>query len=834
VFRRNLFENSRPGGIAVLEVRNGRKRREPPRFVPLKRTELRGQATGPLADLQLLHTYGYSKEQCAATLEAVYRFPLPGDAAVTGVTVRFGEVVIETELKEREEAEKDYERAREEGRQAALLTRESPDVFTLQVTGLQPDQDVVIETRFVVRAKTESPGWTLRVPLTTGPRYVREDESGSRHSKGQPLALLRDPGHRFALDLRVENADEIHSNTHPIAIQAAGGGTRLTLEAGEVVPDRDFVLSWQPQGEPASVGLDVQFHADPDDDNVYFMATVVPPKQHERGSGVAREVILLLDRSGSMQGPKWEAADWAVQTFLAGLNERDRLAFGRFHTDVYWMDKAPRGATPAVIERARDFLEHRDSGGTNLGVAMEQALDQERGDGERARHVLIITDAQVTDAGRLLRLAEEESRRKDRRRISLLCIDAAPNSHLVHQLAERGGGVARFLTSSPEAEDITTALEEVLADWAEPVMSDLRLEIDQPFARAAGYSSIDAAEEGWSGIDLGDLTAGRPRWLVGRVEIPDAREMWFRISGPAGIVASITMPIPAEGVERPVIKALFGARRIAELEYLMTSFREGADLADELRRLGYDAEQVLATGKKKKVYAENVARAAREPLKALLVRESLDFGLASAETAFVAVRTESGKRVEGTVVVGTALPAGWSEDFMYYAQPQDGMATQRVMLQKSGGPGMIHRLAKFLAPDGPADFDAVEGVRQTGEFQVFGGVPRFDGNEAVLFDTERDKADGLKGRLRLTAVSVDFPDDRLQPEEIDSKLVLLIYVGDRAVPRARVKLADLIRQGGRRPLNIQRSAREAIVLVLADPSGAWTTSAPRMTVTLHL
>src|SRR5262249_47470388 len=149
-----------------------------------------------------------SRAQCDQVLEAVYRFPLPGDAAVTGVRVRFGAVEIQAELKERERAEQRYEEAKRQGRQAALLTRESPDVFTLQVAGIVPDQDVVVETDYVQLARAEGAGWSLRIPLTTSPRYVRSDELHSRHAQGQPLALLRDPGHRFSLDVTVVGGGE--------------------------------------------------------------------------------------------------------------------------------------------------------------------------------------------------------------------------------------------------------------------------------------------------------------------------------------------------------------------------------------------------------------------------------------------------------------------------------------------------------------------------------------------------------------------------------------------------------------------------------------------------
>ena len=140
MFNRSQFDNSRSDGFAVLEVAET-SQEGPRRFVPLRRTELAGEVTGPLADLRLVQVFGYSAQQCNKTLEALYRFPLPGDAAVTGVSVRFGDVEIRAELKERAQAEADYEEAKRHGRQAALATRKSPDVFTLRVAGLQPDQE---------------------------------------------------------------------------------------------------------------------------------------------------------------------------------------------------------------------------------------------------------------------------------------------------------------------------------------------------------------------------------------------------------------------------------------------------------------------------------------------------------------------------------------------------------------------------------------------------------------------------------------------------------------------------------------------------------------------
>src|SRR5581483_6556238 len=482
------YENSRPDGIGVLEITGGAEpSSERPRlFVPLRRTELSGEVTGPLAALRLTQTYGYSRGQCDKVLEAVYRFPLPGDAAVTSVRVSFGEVEITAELKERGKAEADYEEAKREGRQAALATRESPDVFTLQVAGLQPDQEIRVETSYVQQARVEGEDWSLRIPLTTSPRYVRSDESTSRHAAGQPLALLRDPGHRFKLDLKVSGVETVTSATHQLSLTPDDDGVRVRLQAGEIIPDRDCVLSWHPRKVQDKASIQVWLHDAGSADELYFLALVVPPATRTEYR-TPREVALLVDHSGSMEGAKWQASDWAVESFLLGLKDHDAFALGLFHSTTRWFDRGMNRADGASVNRAIQFLkQHKDSGGTELGVALEQALSLTRMSGEPARHVLIITDAEVSDEGRILRLADEESSRADRRRVSVLCIDAAPNSHLALELAERGGGVAKFLTSNPAEEDITTALDEVLADWAEPVLPNLRLEVNRADAQAAG------------------------------------------------------------------------------------------------------------------------------------------------------------------------------------------------------------------------------------------------------------------------------------------------------------------------------------------------------------
>ena len=847
MFNRSAYENSRPDGISVLEVVDGApsKKDGPRLFVPLKKTVLNGEVTGPLASLRLTQVYGYSRKQCDRVLEAVYRFPLPGDAAVTAVRVRFGDVEIEAELKKRQKAEAEYEAAKASGRQAALATRESPDVFTLQVAGIQPDQDITVETSYVQLARAEGTGWSLRVPLTTSPRYVRSDELTSRHAHGQPLALLRDPGHRFSLDVLLHAAESVESATHTLGLTEADGSVRLQLRDGEILPDRDLILSWQPKQEKSRPTLQVLLHNVPDAAHVYFLALVAPPADPEPSQVPTREVILLVDHSGSMEGAKWQAADWAVKGFLSGLGPRDAFALGLFHNTTEWFSPRPSVAEAEVVAKAVRFLTaHTDSGGTELGVALEQALGLTRAPGDPVRHVLIVTDAEVSDAGRILRLAEEEWLRSDRRRISVLCIDAAPNSFLALSLAERGGGVARFLTSAPEEEDITTALDQVLADWSQPVFAGLRLEVDRAGAEASGHGVAAGSRAGWSGIDLGDLVSGRPVWVAGRVPRAEATGLSFRLAS-AGIaeLASSRAGVAQQSDLRPSLKALFGAGRVAGLEFLINSGYSGDELSGSLRRLGYDPDLVMAPARQTppKVYAENTRADAALALRDLLVQEALEYGLASAETAFVAVRKEAGKPVEGTVAVANALPAGWSEGFLSPNQASMTVGLGSGAMLSASMPAFLRasRASFEAAPRGAMMADSGDAVPEAEPAKpsakpVFSGIPSFVSGEAVLFDSTRPQDAGkIPDHATISQLELRFPDGAPKPDKVDGGLCLLIFVDDAASPRAKVRLVDLIRQGMRRPLNLLRQAGQVVRIVLLDPAGAWASNAPRIEVALE-
>lgn len=798
MFNPNLFLNSLPDGFGVLEI--AQREEMGPYFVPLVKTEVSGEITGPLARLQTTQHYHFSSQTWSNAIEAVYRFPLSGDVAVIGATVTFGGVRIQAMLTTRKEAEARYRAAKEAGKQAALTTREAPDVFTLQVTGIRPDEDVRVEIQTVQLARAHGLDWSLRIPLTTAPRYVREDEGPTGPVQGQPLALLRDPGHRFALSLRLYGAEEFSSPTHELAVKTekepAAAGVQIELAGGQVVPDRDFVLRWQPQRAAKTPTLSLQAHVDRTDDAVYLLAAIAPPEEKPAATP-AREVILLVDHSGSMHGPKWQAADWAIAAFLREMTPADSFALACFHNTVEWYGQAVQPADAAHVQATVAWLkEQKESGGTNLGAALEQALDLPPAVGAATRHVFIVTDAQVTDAGRILRLAEDATAGPAPRRISVLCIDAAPNDALTNEIVRRSGGIARYLTSDPQEEDITTALEEVLHAWAQPVLTNLRLAVDREMV--TGSRRQASGPDGWAALDAGDLPAGQSIWLTARAPRADASAVTARLLAADDAVLAEAAVDLTRAPDHPALAALYGAARLNTLEYVARAQFQIADLVTELRKLGVNV-QGLERPQRDKLYGENQLLAAAEMMNDLLAREALHYGLPSSATAFVAIREEAGNPISHTVPVANAVPHGWQLSRPGPSPAITQYAPSSPMLESQGRP--LPQAGFMPMPAGGGFSGPSSPPRYT---QIYCGVPRPEDGRALLYANALDVREVTLKGLRAARTGGDDPGDQA---------ALLLYVSDLIEARARIRLRELLRQG-ERPLNVAVPAGAAVQLVL--------------------
>ncbi len=359
--------------------------------------------------------------------------------------------------------------------------------------------------------------------------------------------------------------------------------------------------------------------------------------------------------------------------------------------------------------------------------------------------MLIVTDAAVTDAGRILRQADAEAERSSSRRISVLCIDAAPNAYLANELAERGGGLACYLTSDPRHEDITTALDDVLTNWDAPLLANVRLVIGRADVQPGGRRLVDCAGEDRPPSISAIFRPGQPDGSVDSVETGDG-SLACQLETDRGMVVAATELLAETAQEgQPThrlaaIKSLFGARRVNALEALSTARFDQEMLQHLLQRLGYGA---AGTGVDA-LYAENRAAWTTDAVNELLVAESLRYGLASSVAGFVAVRKEAGDVVDQTVIVGNALPSGWSDQAMANAMPMYGAGLRSASLGMGGpvaaySPSPTLGLVPDMSMGGvlPAGSPMGQGPSVTWHV-LFDRAIRLENGFVVLFDNAND------------------------------------------------------------------------------------------------
>ena len=408
----------------------------------------------------------------AAWAEAIYVFPLPEDAAVDQLRMRVGDRVIEGVVQERAAAKQAYEGARHEGRRASLVEQERPNIFTTSVANVPPGAAITVEIEYQQVVRYDAGEYRLRFPMVVGPRYVTDHVPDAVRItppvQHPALGPLNPVTLRIELDAGVPLA-RLESPSHAIqTAPLAAGATLIELAQAPVPADRDFELVWQPTPEAAPTAA---LFAETGRDAVFALLMVMPPAPGTVAPSLPREVIFVIDNSGSMHGASIEQAKAALTLALGRLSPADSFNVIRFN---HTTDAVFAGALPAtalnVRAAARWVAGLRASGGTEMLPALQRALDgRERV--ERLRQVIFLTDGAVGNEERLFAVIRE---RLGDSRLFTIGIGSAPNSHFMREAARLGRGTFTFIGTPNEVQDRMLALFRKLES---PALTDLRLEL---------------------------------------------------------------------------------------------------------------------------------------------------------------------------------------------------------------------------------------------------------------------------------------------------------------------------------------------------------------------
>ncbi|MEJ2347213.1 MAG: marine proteobacterial sortase target protein [Gammaproteobacteria bacterium] len=538
-----------------------------------QRTEVNIDVSGMIARAKVRQRFTNDSEQW---VEGIYVFPLPEEAAVDHLRMQIGERVIEGRIEERSAAKQHYQRAKTQGKKAALIEQERPNLFTNSVANIAPHETVVVEIEYQQVLRYDNGELRLRFPMAITPRYIPGTPSaesmtrfdnrgwavdtdrvpdasritppvwqGKGKEKINPITLTVHLDAGFPL-ARV--ASPYHA-IHRVDEDAARGITTITLADTDTVADRDFELSWAPQADRAPRAA---LFTEQVGTGRYYLLMVLPPDAAAPQQRLPREVVFVIDTSGSMAGTSIRQAKQALTLALQRLRPGDRFNVISFNSSTDRLFGDARPATPENLEEARRYVSalHAD-GGTEMRPALKAALRHSREDAA-LRQVIFLTDGSVGDESELLELIHD---RLGRSRLFTVGIGSAPNSHFMTKAAQFGRGTFTYIGDLSE---VRSKMEGLFRKLDSPVMSDLAVD--------AGGTAVETYPQ-----RLPDLYRGEP--LV--IAIKGARKGQVltihgrRLQAPWQDRIALQNAIPGHGVG-----VLWARRKIADL---MDQQRQGAD-----------------------------------------------------------------------------------------------------------------------------------------------------------------------------------------------------------------------------------------------------------------
>lgn len=454
---------------------------------PLRHTRVEMEISGFVTRARVTQRF---ENHFTHRIEAIYTFPLPEDGAVRDFEMRTGTRVIRGLIQRREEARANYEQARERGETASLLEQERPNIFTQSVANIEPGQAIEVTLEYVDTLDYETGTYSLAFPMTVGPRFSPQSVDDAARI-APPIAVGTRAGHDIDVDVRIDAGVPIRglrSASHQVVTTVTGSRAHVTLAAGDTIPNRDFVLSYDVAPERLASGvLTTRQGADG------YLSLVVQPSLHPVAADVrAREVIFVLDTSGSMQGAPMEKSKALMNRLLSTMRPNDAFNVLTFDDTVSTLSVAPLPATSQNLARGRAFVAALEGGGgTNMMNGIHAALDMSH-DASRLKIIVFLTDGYIGNEQEVFRQVASSIGQS---RLFSFGVGCSVNRYLLDGLASRGRGeVAYALLNSPE-EDVVNRFADRLD---KPMLTDVTLDW-------GGLHVTDVSSD-----PVPDLFAGKP------------------------------------------------------------------------------------------------------------------------------------------------------------------------------------------------------------------------------------------------------------------------------------------------------------------------------------
>ncbi|MFT4728128.1 MAG: Ca-activated chloride channel family protein [Granulosicoccus sp.] len=583
--------------------------------------------TGLLAELTLTQQFQNTTDQWA---EGTYLFPLNEESAIQGLVMIVGERTIHGQIMPKAEARDHYEEAKKDNKIASLVEQQRPNLFTMKAASIAPGEILTVKLDITLPVEVVDGYFNLRLPTTLTPRYTnsKTHQPDRLNTPFVSTSLARGP--RISVNASIEpvlNAGLIDSQTHRLTATEKGFEIKLTPM------DKDILIHWPMTSTDITK---TQVFVSNHNEDRYVQIMMTPPTLSDTKKSVARELILVVDKSGSMAGVSMEAAREALHFAIDGLDAQDAFNIVAFDNDFITLFPESQPASPQAITDARRFTDSLVAdGGTEMQSALSFAFKtarrivtsaDEQQSPARLKQVVFMTDGSVGYEDALLVSIKKQLGKS---RLFTIGIGPAPNTWFIKKAAQVGRGTSLTIRDS---HDVANAVTQLLSKLESPVMTDISIQYSN------GYGEIYPSP-------IPDLYADKPGLWVSRI---------------------------SKNVDQIIITAKHDGKRISQTLTLPTSSAIASDSGHADNKSNAPAV-AMHWARKKVASLLDEQRYASDPdlHKTTITDIAVDVGLVTPYTSFVAVDNTPTKEPVAPLTshkVANLVPAG--SDMMLIAMPQ--------------------------------------------------------------------------------------------------------------------------------------------------------------------
>ena len=422
---------------------------------PLKHTEVRAKIAGNLSRVEITQSF---ENPFIQAVEAIYTFPLPDEAAVDDMEIKIGDRTIKGSIKDRQEARKIYDRAKQAGRTAGLLEQERDNIFTQSLANIQPGEQTDVTIRYTDSLKFSGGNYEFVLPMVVGPRYIPGTPiDNSSDTNLVPDATRISPpmmrsGHDLGVTVEIDAGlaiDNIHSTSHQLTIDRQDRIVSVKLGVGDTIPNKDFILRYQVAGDNTQATVLCQS----DERGGHFAVYLIPALTYQPEHIVPKDVVFLIDTSGSQAGDPLRKSQELMRRFINGLNPDDTFTIIDFANVATYLSPVPLANTLPNRTQAINYIERLTAnGGTELMNGIEAVLNFPEPPLARLRNIVLMTDGYIGNDNEILAAVQQHL--KPGNRLYSFGVGSSTNRFLLNRLAEIGRGTCQIVRHDESTEAV--------------------------------------------------------------------------------------------------------------------------------------------------------------------------------------------------------------------------------------------------------------------------------------------------------------------------------------------------------------------------------------------